>query len=355
MRVVVLRSRDAGPREDSNPEYAQVLNTAFARRVLGNLVNAPGSCTACQDDCTGCRRRYRREPEDVIAAVVDLPAVLPYLLESPASYVPDSVPRHDVLLALCIHDQILLEVLEASPRWGTRAVVVPLEAPDWTTPATRRQAEQICEEHGIEVAFPKPFCALEPARGTVLADFRRRFRVGMPDVTVDVEDGVVTAARVNVSAACGATYYIARWLEGRGVEDDLKYDVVSRRLHSYPCTASMEWDDEIGDTPLHVSGQAHYRILDAIEAGTAEQQEYVRSPVGIVIPKPMPVHENVRKVEEARQVVLEELRRAGAVPLERLRRCKGIEPAALSSALLELKREGAIRIDGSTIRSLGSD
>lgn len=354
MRLVVLRSRGASPRGEDRAEYEQTLNTAFARRVLRNLESPSGSCTACQDECTGCRRRYRRAPEDVVGAVVDFPATLPYLLESPASYVPDYLPRHDVLLAVCIHEQILLEALKASPRWGTKAVVVPLEAPDWTTPATRRQAEAICEEHGVELAFPKPFCGLDPAPGSVLADFRNRFRVGGPEVTVDIGDGVIASAHVKISAACGATYYIARWLEGRSVEDDLKYDVVSRRLHSYPCTASMEWDDELGDTPLHVSGQAHYKILDAIEAGTAEPAEYVRSPLGIVVPKPVPVHENVRKVEEARQVVLDELKLAGAVSLEALRRRTSIKPAALNSALLDLKREGMIVVDASTIRRRSS-
>lgn len=204
MRLVVLRSRETGTRAEDGPEYEQTLNTAFARKVLGNLGNAAGSCTACQDACTGCRRRYRRAPEDVVE-VVDVPAVLPYLLEAPASFVPDSIPQHDVLLAICVHDQIFLEALRTCPRWGTRAVVVPLEAPGWTTPATHREAEEICHKLGVEIAFPKPFCALNPAPGTVLADFRRRFRVGMPEVSVDVEDGVVAAVRVDVSAACGAT------------------------------------------------------------------------------------------------------------------------------------------------------
>ena len=353
MRVVVLRSRGAAPRGEDRTEYERTLNTAFARRVLRNLQGAAGSCTACQDECTGCRRRYRRAPEDVVAAVVDFPATLPYLLESPASHVPDQLPRHEILLAICVHEQILLEVLAASPQWGTRAVVAPLEAPDWISPATRRQAEAICEEHGVELAFPKPFCALDPEPGSVLADFRRRFRVGMPEVTVEVEDGVVVSTAVKVSAACGATYYIARWLEGRSVDDDLKYDVVSRRLHSYPCTASMEWDDEIGDTPLHVSGQAHYRILDELEAGIATTEEYIRSPVGVVIPKPVPVHENVRKVQEARQAVLEEMGRSDSVPLRRLRQRKGIEPAALNTALLRLKAEGAIEVHGATVRRAG--
>ena len=356
MRIAVLRSSGGEADGGIDPEYLQQLNTAFAHRVLGNLRDEAGFCTSCQDDCIGCRRRYRRSCHDSIAAVIDLPAVLPYLLESPDAYVPADVPSHDVLLAIGIHEQILLEVVKACPQWGTKGVVVPVEAAEWVAPATRRQAESICERHGVEIAFPKPFCAFDPPAGTVLADFRRVFQIGAPDVKLTVEGGIIREVRVDVSAACGATYYIARWLEGASLDEDLRHDVISRRLHSYPCTASMEWDDEIGDTPLHVSGKAHYRILDSLpeETPAAPDEGFVRSPLGTVLPKPAPIQSNLKRVRAAREIVLAALRDQPEVKVDGLRQDRRIDPAALTSALLELKGEGRIRIvgGGDAIRGL---
>ncbi|MFZ3113460.1 MAG: DUF166 family protein [Methanothrix sp.] len=39
---------------------------------------------------------------------------------------------------------------------------------------------------------------------------------------------------------------------------------ISEAHHSYPCTGSMERDNELGDTVLHVGG---YIIRDAVESG----------------------------------------------------------------------------------------
>lgn len=350
MKTVVLRSCGAGAADGLRPEYVLALNTAFACRVLGNLLDEAGFCTACQDQCTACRRRYRRPLHSSIAAVVDFPAELPYLLEAPASYVPAQMPSHDVLLALCIHEQILLEILKAGRRFGTKGVVVPLEATDWITPAARRAAEEICAEQHIEIAFPKPFCSFDPNDDSVLGRFRRHFRIGAPEVDLVIRDGIIEQAQVNVTAACGATCYIARWLEGRSLDDDLKHDVVSRRLHSYPCTASMEWDDELGDTPLHISGQMHYRILDSITEETLAREQFVQTPLGLTLPKPVPIQENLRIVADAKQKVISLLAEDPAMSLVRLRQDAKVSPAALNTALLELKKGGRIHIRAGTVR-----
>ena len=126
MNIVVLRSVGTGSVPPSEERaYVQQRDTAFAERVLGNLLDRPGYCRACEGDCTGCRRSYEWPFGRSLAAVVDVPADLPYLLESPSDHVPDGMPPHDVLLAVCVHEQVLLEVLRRCPGWGTKAVVVP--------------------------------------------------------------------------------------------------------------------------------------------------------------------------------------------------------------------------------------
>ncbi|MFH1730970.1 MAG: DUF166 family protein [Planctomycetota bacterium] len=350
MKIVILRSERRRPGRRPTGPYVQQFDTVYAGRVIGNLTGEPGFCSACGPDCNACRRGYRRRFRANIAAVVGLPAALPYLLEHPARRVPRSIPPHDILLAVNIHEQILVEILKRSGKWGTRGVVVPLEAPDWISGSAREQASAVCGESGVEIAFPKPFCSFDPPAGSALATFRRRFHIGKPDVRLEIRNRRIEKAHVEVSAACGATYYVARWLEGRHIDEDLRHEVVSKRMHSYPCTASMKWDDELGDTPLHVAGQAHYEILAPLETPAPEEPGMVRSPAGRMVQKPVPPSDNLASVERARQLILADVAVNQGVSLAGLKRKRQVPPAALHTALLLLKREGRIRVDGQRIR-----
>ena len=349
MRILILRSErgESGPRPKD--AYTQQFGTGYADKVIGNLKGEKSFCAACGPDCNACRKPYRRAFRESIAGVIGFPAVLPYLLEDPARYVPREMPPHEILLAVNIHEQILLEVLKQCGQLGTRGVVVPVEAADWVSGSARAEAEAICGRDGIEVAFPKPFCSFDPPAGSVLAEFRRRFCIGKPRVELTVRNGRIERAHVEVSAGCGATYYVARWLAGKRVDDDLKYEVVAKRMHSYPCTASMKWDEELGDTAMHVASQAHYEILAPLTGEVREEPEMVMSPLGRRLPKPVPARENVKNVERAKDAILEDLATKGTVSLQSLRKRRRITPAAAYSALLILKQEGKIQTQGKKI------
>ena len=350
MKLVLLRSAKSGTAE-SGPEpdekYIQKLDTHFAERVLGNLESDINFCTACGPDCTFCREPYNRAFEKDIAGVIDFPDVMRYVLENPAEYVPADVPANDVLLVINIHEQVLLEILKRCGEWGTRGVVVPLEEPGWVCGATREQAHAICERNGIEIAFPKPFCSFKPPSGTVLGQFREHFHIGYPDVRIDVEDGEIIEAHVNVSAACGATYCVARWLAGRNVDENLEIEVISKRWHSYPCTASMERDPELGgETALHMAGQAHYTMLSAIKDKVAGlESPMVTSPLGRMVQRPVAPKENLRNIEDAKELILAALEKNPSVRLDRIRKARNVSPAAVNSALIILKQEGRIRLE----------
>jgi len=351
MRVVVLRSVRQ-QRKRRKERYLQEQDTRFAERVLGNLRGGEDACTACGPDCNHCRRPYAEHFGKGVVGVVDFPAVLPYVLERPADLLPREMPPHDVLLAIGIHEQILLEVAKACPAWGTRGIVAPLEAPGWICGATRAEAHRVCEDAGVEISFPKPFCSFLPPRGSVLAEFRESLHIGRPDVELTLDGRRIREARVHVSAACGATYCVARWLVGRTLDENLEIEVISKRWHAFPCTASMERDPELGDeTPLHVAGQAHYALLKPHKKRVAGlESPMVVSPVGKLVHRATPPEENRRKIEEARQGILQELATGEAVTLTALRKRLGATPAALNTALLLLKREGAIRSEGTTFR-----
>jgi hypothetical protein len=349
---VVLRSKKSGGISSEKTDYLQSFDTRYAHRVIGNLKGGDKFCTACYPECIFCRRPYRRHFGKQIVGLISFPAALPYLLEKPADYLPPGLPPHEVIIAVNIHEQILLEILRECRGWGTGGVVVPLEGPGWVSPATMKEAYRICEENGIEVSFPKPFCSFNPPKGGLLNQFRAEFHIGLPEVDLTVEGGRITKAFVHVSSPCGATYYVARWLVGQEMTPELRYEVLSKRLHSYPCTASMEWDDEIGDTVLHLAGRAHNRILESLERPPLEEENMIMTPMGIMLPRPVPVQENLRNIESATAAILEKLEEKRRVSLHDLRQMEEVSPAAMNSALVILRREGQIEIaDGKVMKA----
>lgn len=357
MKLAILRSvLRAGFCFDDDTEYLQRFDCLYADRVIGNLNGRAGFCTACGKECINCRGSYDQSCGDGIVGVVDFPAVLPYVLESPADYVSENIPLHDVLLIIHIHEQILLEILRVCEKWGTRGIVVPIEEPGWVSGSVRRQAEAICEEKKVEISFPKPFCVFKPPAGSVLADFSKEFRIGYPSVGLDVEGSIIKKANVEVSAACGATYYISRWLEGRSLDDNIEIEVISKRMHSYPCTASMERDPELdGDTPMHIAAHAHSAIIAGLQPEGSQTDGFIMSPFGKRVPRPKSARENMASMEKAKAMIISLLKRSGPMSRMKLQEAVGENGAIMSAALLMLKQDGMISVDRGTVHLLPAD
>jgi predicted Rossmann fold nucleotide-binding protein DprA/Smf involved in DNA uptake len=93
----------------------------------------------------------------------------------------------------------------------------------------------------------------------------------------------------------------------------------------------MQIDPEIGDTPLHVAGQAHYRIL--------APWEHLYPDSAITAPSQQ---ENVLNIRKAQQAILQAVEK-GPVEMVRLMKDPGLLPAAVSSALIMLKQQGKIQ------------
>ncbi len=350
MKIVILRSVSGSVQDCVDENYLQEFDTKYAERVIRHLRGGFDACSACVQDCVGCLSKYNRSHGEDELSVRDFPAVLPYVLEEPADYLPSDLPEHDILLAIHIHEQVLLEVLKVCSEWGTKGVIVPLEAPDWISGSARVEAEEICSASDIEISFPKPFCAFAPAEGTLLAEFRSHFNIGQPKVELCIEDGVIKDTDVKVSAACGATYYVARWLEGRKLEDNIEIEVIAKRMSSYPCTASMERDPELdNDTPMHIAGQTHDAILHAYKEKVVREDDMIPSPTGGMIYRPAPAKENMENIETAKIQIVDKLNEAGALSLKDIRNIGASSHAAINSALLILKQDGRIKVNASIV------
>jgi len=164
------------------------------------------------------------------------------------------LPKVDVAVAIDIHPDILLDLPENLTHY--KALIVPIERP--TPKGLLNQLEAICEDVGLELATPKPFCNLSPNCG-VIKEFVEYFQIGCPIFkaqTIDLGDKrIISRVEVIRSQPCGLAWFVAEKLRGFVFKSkDELWSYLSELHHSYPCTASMHVDPDYGDTLLHISG-----------------------------------------------------------------------------------------------------
>ncbi len=244
------------------PTVAVIYSDTFAERLVANLANEPGHCKACGPACDGCKYGRYSLADDILAVEeVPPPESLPPLIEDPERYLPQ-LPEVDVLIAVKLHPDLLLALPEKT---DTKAILVPVESPDWIDRYTTEKLRETCEELGIECEIPRPACTLDP-NGPTLERLCKAAMIGKPMISIEINGGVITDAETLRSAPCGCTWYVAKSLVGVDVDPERVKAAVSEAHHSFPCTASMDVDPELGDTLLHVAGRLHIEaVLQALE------------------------------------------------------------------------------------------
>jgi hypothetical protein len=201
----------------------------YAERVIAHLLKmSPGNVDAYQ-----------------------VPRSLPPVLDDAAEYLPGELGAGDVIIAISIHPEILIEIPNLVAGVATRALIAPIEDPNWIKPGLAKQVTQECARRGIESAFPKPFCALEPTT-PVIQEFCEEYAVGVPTFRFEIENGKIAAVEVMRGAPCGLTDFVAEQLLGLPADDALP-EKAGQFHHAYPCLSTMIMDPALGDTIMHKS------------------------------------------------------------------------------------------------------
>ncbi|MFH0897021.1 MAG: DUF166 family protein [Candidatus Bathyarchaeota archaeon] len=246
-----------------------VYNGDYGERIIRNLINDPSFCKACNLLCTFCKYGVYTHVQNIHAAIeLREPAKLPKFIEDPEKYLPEKIPAVDLCIAIDIHQDLLLALPQRLSQEGVGGLIVPIEDFKEVPSGLQKQLEKECAELGIECAFPKPFCALEPERSKqLISRFVDEFKIGKPvlQITTEKHGGseVISGVVVERSAPCGSTWYVAKKLLGIEIKKDRMRDVIAKAHHTYPCTATMSTDLEIGEPILHKAG---YLIREAIES-----------------------------------------------------------------------------------------
>jgi hypothetical protein len=240
----------------------------YAERVIRNLINDPSFCKSCDLYCDFCKYDVYSHVRNIRAAIqLQDPSKLPAFVEDPEKYMPKKIPKADICVASGLHKDLLLELPHNIQKVGIKGLIVPIEDFIEVPSGLRKQVEETCKELGLENAFPKPFCSLKPVQDKpIISRFIAELKVGRPLLEISTAKRgkyeVVDSTIVRQSAPCGSTWYVAKKLIGVETRREILYDAVAKAHHSYPCTATMAVDPEVGEPILHKAG---YLIREAVE------------------------------------------------------------------------------------------
>jgi hypothetical protein len=264
----------------------------LAQKFVGNLINSEDFCKACEDKeinvkCDKCREHLKSFASSIYF-YQKLGENIPDFIEEPEEFLPKSLPPVDFILVVGIHQDLLAGLPYYLKDKGVKAVIVPVEHPKWVPAGLQVQVLEEFEKYGIQAAFPKPFCSLNKDYDeynkigfhlteyhNYIHEFIDYFKIGVPIVTFllskngkSIEDRCVIQ-----SAPCGSTFYVVQQLKGKYIDNgELSLNErISKAHHAYPCNASMDQDNVLKDTILHVGG---YMIRNAIRRElNLEEQE----------------------------------------------------------------------------------
>lgn len=266
-----------GPIPIKRENFTVTFDDTFALRFLRHMANDEGHCNGCGVLCDKCRDTYGLDFSGDIVDIKELPPVLPYYVDDPRDILGGELTPHDATVAINVHQELLLALPRVAAEAGSRVLIIPSEAPNWTNRWLKGQVKNSCKALDVGCAFPKPFCSLATGVHPAVDGFIEYFRIGRPRLELELGDGFIRDAKVLRSAPCGNTYYVAFNLKGAPL-DAAVAEVVAKYWHSFPCIASMEMDRDLGETILHMGGYMHYLAVQEALDDVGVEVELPTSP-----------------------------------------------------------------------------
>lgn len=264
---------------EASLELVFIYSGEFAERVIRNLINDPSFCKSCGLYCDSCKYGVYTHVRNVRAAIELLsPDKLPAFVDDPAKYIPKSIPKADLCIASGLHKDLLLELPRHIAKAGVKGLIVPIEDFVEVPVGLTKQLEEECEGLGLESAFPKPFCSLEPSEDKpTISRLVTELEIGRPslEITIVNKGGseFIESTTVRRSAPCGSTWYVAKKLLGVETKNEILFDAIAKAHHSYPCTATMSVDPEAKEPILHMAG---YIIREEVQKALKQAEMAVR-------------------------------------------------------------------------------
>lgn len=204
-----------------------------------------------------------------IIGIHEFPSVddLPEFIDDVSSYIPENIPESDLILAVGTYGDINMVIPEVVKQSGAKSVIVPIYHPQQLPIGLQNEIKSNLNED-VTIVFPKPFCGLTPIGDEFIDKFcetlgKPKFKIeidGFNDDGDNCPEGNISSIEVIRGAPCGSTWFIAENIQGTPIKD-AEFEA-NKKLHNFPCSASMVRDNNIGDTILHL---ASYKTKEAIK------------------------------------------------------------------------------------------
>ncbi|BAP61259.1 hypothetical protein MMKA1_11420 [Methanococcus maripaludis KA1] len=190
-----------------------------------------------------------------IVSIHEIPENLPEYIDDVSEYVPENLKESDLIISVGLFGDINLIVCDIAKKTNAKSIIIESHSPKQVTKGLKSEISNSLNE--IKIVFPKPFCSLKPVGDTYIDEFAKYF--GSPEIEI-IGETIVKSVTVKRNAPCGSTKYVAENLTGYSL-NEVEFES-GNKLHNYPCLASMDVDNEMGDTILHLAG---YKIKEAVK------------------------------------------------------------------------------------------
>jgi thymidylate synthase len=194
------------------------------------------------------------------------------VLDEPEEYLPDALPRVELLLVLPESAGMTDLTPDLVERSGAEAVILAVDKRSWAPPGLLRQVKRRLEALHIASAMPTPFCTLTPSAAQHPAIHAFAQQYGRPELACAVENGHLASCDVLRETPCGNTRYIAAHLAG--VERQKAAEQAGLLHHYYPCWGGMETDPvQKTHTLLHIAATMAQRSVERALEKTIDRKE----------------------------------------------------------------------------------
>jgi hypothetical protein len=203
---------------------------------------------------------HSRAPDNWVIQGMHLTKDLPPIIEEPERYIEELELNSvwDLVLFLGESPSSFSLVPEVARCTGVSALIAPVDDYTWLPLGLERQIRAELEENGVRAVFPRTFCTLVPVGEKHIDAFAVIF--GLPEVTIEVEESLVTNVHVRRGAPCGSTSYIADELRGTTIEN--APSKAGTLVQIFPCLASRRVERLLGDAPIHVAGHLAAKAVE---------------------------------------------------------------------------------------------
>jgi len=177
-------------------------------------------------------------PEGWEVETQKMPALNLPVIDNPEAFVPENLPRVELLLALVESSGLAQLIPDIAETVQAEAVIAPVDFETGFPPGLQNQVKEQLAEKEIALLIPEPFCSLTE-RGVKHKKLRQFAEVyGRPEFELDYDNQKIAGVEVLRSSPCGGSPAVAKELQADRITEAARKSGLYHQY--YPCKASVD-------------------------------------------------------------------------------------------------------------------